>query len=304
MSGNTRKIAEAIHAGISGNGERCDIVRLRDVNKRDLESYDLIGLGSPVINQKEPPNVTDFIENNLVSIDGKHGFAFCTHGTYPGRYLSRVVPAMIQRGLILLGWNNWFCSAVYPVIPKPYFTDGHPDAIDLKEAEDFGREMTERSRRLSLGESQVVPVFPKGKEYDEIYNPPDTWPVGFKEVWEYGNVMHNSEFKVNSEKCKYPKCNHCIDNCPAHNIGGSKAGPVFHNTCAYCFLCEQTCPQGAIEIDWVPLEVAHYRIIKSWLCKSLDGFEAKGRFRRLVPREEIGWDTSFWRNKPPRFKIP
>jgi len=304
MSGNTKKIAEAIHTGMSQNSEQCDMARLRDVNERDLMGYDLIGLGSPVINQKEPPNVTNFIEQSLISVDGKHGFAFCTHGAYPGRYLQRVVPAMIQRGLIVIGWNNWFCNAVYPVIPKPYFTDGHPDAIDLKEAEDFGREMLERSRRISLGETQLTPTFPKGREYDEIYNPPETWPGVFEEVWEYGKVMRGSEFKVNTDKCKYPKCTHCIDNCIAGNIGPSASGPIFYNSCAYCFLCEQTCPQGAIEIDWVPLETAHYRLIKAWLQKSLDGFEARGRFRRLVPPEDIGWGTPFWKNKPPRFKIP
>jgi hypothetical protein len=36
----------------------------------------------------------------------------------------------------------------------------------------------------------------------------------------------------------------------------------------------------------------------------VNAFEAKGLFRRLVPDEKIGWDTSFWKsNKHPRFKI-
>ncbi|MFC2070913.1 EFR1 family ferrodoxin [Chloroflexota bacterium] len=304
MSGNTKKIAQAIHSGMSQLGEQCDIARLRDVNTQDLEGYDLIGLGSPVINQKEPPNVTGFIQRSLVSVDGKHGFVFCTHGASPCRYLSNVVPAMIQRGLTIVGWNDWFGSAFYPVIPKPYLTDGHPDAIDLKEAEDFGREMAERSQSIYQGNTQLIPAFPKGREYDELYEPSEAKPWVFPETMEYGKVMRSTKFNINAKKCRYPKCTHCIDNCPAGNIGHSTYGPVFYSSCALCFLCEQTCPQAAIEIDWVPLEEAHYALVKSWLKKSTDVFEAKGRFRRLVPMEDLGWDTPFWKNKPPRFKIP
>jgi NAD-dependent dihydropyrimidine dehydrogenase PreA subunit/multimeric flavodoxin WrbA len=303
MTGNTKKIAEAIHAGMRLGGESCDIVRLRDVSPQDLVDYDLIGLGSPVINQQEPPNVSSFIQQTMKSVNGKHGFAFCTHGASPCRYLASVVPAMAQRGLIIIGWNDWFCSAYYPTIPKPYFTDGHPDAIDLKEAEDFGRAMAERSRRIYQGEIQVIPAFPKGREYDEIYEPPEAWPWAFPEVMEYGKVMHSIPFTINREKCLYPKCRHCIDNCPAHNIGPSASGPVYHSNCTYCYLCEQTCPRGAIETDYETLEKAHYKMVKTWLKKSVDVFEARGKLRRLVPDKDIGWDTAFWKRKAPRFKI-
>jgi len=299
-TGNTKKIAEAIRAGMSQTGEQCDIARLKDVAPQDLAGYDLIGMGSPVINTRELPNVTDFIES-MESLDGKHSFAFCTHGALPGHYLARVVPAMIQRGLIVIGWKDWFCSVIYPVCPKPYFTDEHPDAIDLKEAEDFGREMVERSRRIYQGETQLIPTLPKGKEYDAIYR-----PVGApKELFaKFMKVNNGMRFKVNTEKCKYPKCTYCIDNCPAGSIDFSISRNIF-NCNTKCWLCEQTCPQGAIEVDWVPYQTVHDPLVTGWLQKSLEAFEARGRFRRLVPLEDIGWDTPVWRfKKPPRFKIP
>jgi NAD-dependent dihydropyrimidine dehydrogenase PreA subunit len=304
MTGNTKKMAEAIHAGMSQSGNQCDIVRLKDAYARDLTSYDLIGLGSPVINQKEPPNVGGFVQQGLVGVEGKHGFTFCTHGATPCRYLSSVIPAMMQRGLTIIGWNDWFCSAYYPAIPKPYLTDGHPDNIDLKEGLEFGREMVERSRRIYQGEMKLIPTFPKGKEYDELYEPSEASPRAFPEVMEFGKLMHSDYFKINTKKCLYPKCTYCIDNCPAHNIGRSDSGPVFFNSCAYCYLCEQTCPRAAIEIDWGPLETAHYELVRGWLKKSVDVFEARGKFRRLVQYKDLGWDTPFWKNKPPRFKIP
>jgi NAD-dependent dihydropyrimidine dehydrogenase PreA subunit len=303
MSGNTKKIAEAIHAGMSQTGEQCDIRKLGDVRAQDLANYDLIGLGSPVINMKELGNVTNFIEYTMEFVDGKHGFAFCTHGALPGHYLSRVVPAMMQRGIIVIGWNDWFCSVFYPVTPKPYFTDGHPDEIDLEEGKDFGREMVERSRKISLGETSLIPTFPKGKEYDELYDPSELGIPSIESSIDFIKVESSIKFNVNKEKCNYPKCTHCIDNCPNHSIDFSVSPPRFDINCGRCYLCEQTCPRGAIEADWAPLQEIHDPLTISYLQKSLELFEARGRFRRLVPLEAIGWDSPFWKRKPPRFKV-
>jgi flavodoxin/ferredoxin len=302
QTGSTKKIAHAIHNGMNRAEGQCDIARLKDVNPRELTNYDLIGLGSPVIHARELPNVTQFI-NSMKSLDGKHAFAFCTHGAIPGYYLARVVPAMIQRGgLTVIGWKDWFTAAYHPIIPKPYFTDGHPDAIDIKEAEDFGKEMVERSKKISLGETQLIPTLEKGKEYDERYFPvPDSFAVAGDE---FKRMVIQRNFTINEEKCNYPKCTHCMDNCPTQAIELSVSPPVFDKDCDSCFLCEQTCPKGAIEFDYEPLDDSHKPLNVSVLKRSVDSFEEKGLFRRLVPDEDIGWDKSFWRiKKPPRFKI-
>jgi len=307
MSGNTKKIAEAIHRGMSGSGDRCDIVRIKDVDAQDLVGYDLVGLGSYIINCREPVRVTNFIQHTMKPLEGKHAFAFSTHGALPGYYLARVVPAMIQRGLTVIGWNDWFGSVFYPVTPKPYFTDGHPDAIDLKEAEDFGSEMVERSRRVYRGETQLIPVLPKGKEYEDIYVPVELPAKGIStfapEAKEVIKAIGSIQFKVDPAKCKYPKCTLCIDNCPAGSIDFSVSPPNFGISCEKCYHCEQICPSEAIEVDYMPFKIAHDPVTVSLLQKSLEIFEARGRFRRLVPMEDIGWDTPAWKyKKPPRYK--
>jgi NAD-dependent dihydropyrimidine dehydrogenase PreA subunit len=304
LSGNTKKIAEAIHRGMSEAGDQCDIARIKDVDTQALAGYDLVGLGSYIINMKEPLRVTYFIQHTMRSLEGKHAFAFCTHGALPGYYMARVVPAMIQRGLTVIGWNDWFGGVWYPVTPKPYFTDGHPDAIDLKEAEDFGREMVERSRRISQGENQLIPVLPKGKEYEDIYVPLEVPPLTTdSEAREVLMAIAGIEFKVDQERCKYPKCTLCIDNCPQGSIDFSVSPPNFNITCQKCYHCEQICPNGAIGADYMPFKKAHDPVTVSLLQKSLEVFEARGRFRRLVPMEDIGWDTPAWKyKKPPRYK--
>lgn len=301
ISGNTKKIAEAIHAGMSQRGEQCDIARLRDVYTTDLLGYDLIGLGSPVMHRRELRNVTNFIWDIMDSLDGKHSFAFCTHGAFLANYLARVVTAMIQKGLIVIGWNDWYGSAYYATNPKPYFTDGHPDAIDLREAEDFGREMVERSRRISLGETQLIPTLPKGKEYKELYEPgsPPTKEQYDKMMKAIAHVV----FRVNLKKCNYPKCTLCVDNCPMGSIDFSTSPPLFDSDCDKCFLCEMACPRGAVEADYSGFIAAYGPEMFIPLEKSLEIYEARGRFRRLVPPEKIGWNTPTYTLKHPRFKI-
>jgi hypothetical protein len=39
------------------------------------------------------------------------------------------------------------------------------------------------------------------------------------------------------------------------------------------------------------------------LRASLKIFEEKGKFRNLMPEDKIGWGTSVWQLKKPRYKI-
>jgi len=298
--GSTRKIAHAIYEGMKKTGEPCDIARVKDIKPGDLSQYDLIGLGSPVMHRRELYNVTNFIQNSLKGVDGKHGFAFCTHGATPAYYLARVVPAMRQAGLIMIGWNDWFGDVYHPGCPKPYFTDGHPDEIDLKEAEEFGREMVERSKRIYAGEKDLIPVLPTGKEYDDMYEPGVQPP---KEVYmKFKNIDSDLQFKVNRDKCKYPKCTLCMDNCTMNCIDFSTWPPVFHGYCDKCYGCVLGCPNGAIEVDWKDFHETHKPMVY-YLKPYLAEFEKRGKFRRLVPDDKIGWDTFVWQKKNPVFKI-
>lgn len=308
QTGSTKKIAQAIHKGMSALSEKCDIARLQDVVSEDLIGYDLIGLGSPVWHRREPAHVMNFIEYTMNEIEGKHGFAFCTHGLYPGHFMARVVPIMTQRGLIVIGWNNWYGSVSMPEKPKPYFTDGHPDDIDLKEAEDFGKEMVARSKKISEGEDRLIPTLPTGRAYDDIYPGPPRKGQPGGELRTTGLWKRVSgrrfDYTINKRKCKYPKCTVCVDNCPTQSIDLSQTPPILIDTCDRCWLCEQICPRGAIEVDWEPIVQFIKKNVVPNFTKVSEEAEAKGRFRRLVPLEEVGWETYWYTvKKPPRIKL-
>ncbi len=58
-------------------------------------------------------------------------------------FFPRVTRYMKRRGMVVIGSFDWYGSYL-SAMPKPYPRDRHPDSIDLKEAEDFGRELAER----------------------------------------------------------------------------------------------------------------------------------------------------------------
>jgi ferredoxin len=311
QTGNTKKIALSIKSGVLAACGQCDIARLQDVETRDLSGYDLIGLGSPVWHRREPTNVLNFIEYNLNSMEGKQAFVFCTHGVFPGHFIGRVVPALRLEGLTVIGWQNWYSSCSVPEHPKPYFTDRHPDEIDLQEAVRFGREMAERSRLIAAGEIRLTPVLPTGQAYHELYPGPGSTdrariphpPAAGSEVKELID-LRSFDFKIDRQKCLYPKCTVCIDNCPTHSLNFTISPPIIRKNCDRCWFCEQICPRGAIVVEWGPIaDYVDANITDRWF-KVADEAVAKGRLRRLVRPEDIGRKTPWYQTRKPRLKLP
>jgi len=205
----------------------------------------------------------------------------------PRRFFPNVVRLLKKRGLIVIGTRDWYGSVNHPLLPKPYFTDGHPDEADLKEAEDFGREMVEVSRRISAGETELIPPLPPMPPRRTSKRP----------------LFH---LKLNTKKCRYPECRLCMDHCRLKVIDLSVSPPVFPKKCQPCYFCEMICPEGAIEADYesdAKLETGRAR---RKFTEALDQAEAAGRVRRLVPKEDIGWNTPYYKvySNHPRYVLP
>jgi ferredoxin/flavodoxin len=294
-TGNTKQIAEAIYRGMSRWMEQSDIVRLRKTDPKNLIGYDLIGIGSPVRLGKMPAELKEFIAG-INFLEGTHFFVFNTHAALPVDFMRESVTALREKGSVVIGFKNWYCAVYLPYVPKPYFTDGHPDEIDLIEAEDFGREMAERSQRIHKGETNLIQQLPEGGLYDEIYGarmkgelPPEVMKA------------RAQGFRIDMGKCT--RCNYCVELCPTNSIDFSVTPPVFHK-CDQCWLCEQTCPEGAISFNYPPLHKSHNIVVAQRFVPALKRAEEMGRFRPLVKPEEVGWDTPLYITKnPPRFKI-
>jgi flavodoxin/ferredoxin len=304
--GNTELIAKTIQKGIIRAAGNCDIVRIKEANPRRLYEYDLIGLGTPVMMFQEPLNVRAFI-NDMRFVGGKHVFPFSTHGVNPEYFFQSIVTKLRRKGLIVVGMYD--CYAANLKNPK-YLTAGHPDEIDLKEAEEFGREMVERSQRISAGETKLIPPLPKapapgsaykykkGRQEEEI-------KLGIPKI----QATRQVKMKFNKEKCTYPNCQLCMENCPMDGIDLTVQPPVIGKPCMMCGFCAKICPTGALADDSMPSgqvsldKEAMERMFKEHYLDPLAKAEAEGRFRRLLPLEDVVLRPPMDPNKHPQWII-
>ena len=303
LTGNTKKIAEAVCSGVKQAAGNCDLKPIREADPEELADYDLIGLGSPVIGWT-PFNVELFI-NRICNADGRHVFSFCTHNTYWDEYFPSILPMLEKQGLKVIGWDHWFGSAYGPLNqPTPYLTDGHPDREDLKAAEEFGKMMVDRTRRIRDGEEGLVPPFPQMPSDDDRAGlPPPPPKEVMKEV--YRNAYRS--FTYDREKCTFPECTLCVDNCPMGGIDLSVDPPRVARPCMLCQFCDQVCPTGAICYSREEIEArsrmdreAGFEAAAIERCRE---YEKNGMFKRYVPEDQVGWDTSIYKvyDRHPRF---
>ncbi|MEM3697321.1 MAG: EFR1 family ferrodoxin [Candidatus Bathyarchaeia archaeon] len=244
-SGNTRIIAKAIHRGMSKIIE-ADIFSVKDVSPRIMATYDLIGIGSPVWFFRETANIKRFIYN-MPRMDGKYCFMFCTHAEAPFWIFTSMASTLQKKGLTVIDWADWYgASNIVAHMPCPSPTHGHPDEVDTREAEDFGRKAAERFLQIVSGRTDLIPKIPKGREAPMQFKP---HPIG--EPFPGTRLIR----KIDVNKCRYPWCKLCFDICPVKAIDPSKNPPIFRaDACWNCSLCNRLCPVDAIKLE--PEEVA------------------------------------------------
>lgn len=314
VTGNTKKIACAICSGIKKFGEECEIAKLKDVDVNNLSRYDLIGLGSPIHFQSfEPIIVTNFIKR-LNGLEGKHFFIFSTHATEPEGFVPSMREALHPKRVIVIGAGDWYGGLIDQQLPHPYLTDGHPDEIDLKEAEIFGQQMLVRSRRIAAGENSLIPHLPIGRDTGKkilarvekmCVDQSKLFPPGCDLEHFRKSQSFKNRARFNISKCLYPECRLCVENCPMGGIDLTISPPRFANPCISCLLCERICPTGAIEAEFGEMcEIMSWRtryVYAPVLAKA----EAEGRFRRLIPLDKVGWNTPYYKvhNSHPRYVI-
>ena len=182
-TGSTGKGAGAIYRGMKSVID-CDVAPIKKIDPKKMAEYDVVAIGGPVWYFRETANLRLFV-TRMPDMAGKLCVPFCTHGTNPDGFFFSLNQVMQRKGLTVIGWDDWYggCSHVLHQ-PSPYFTDGHPDEIDLQEAEAFGKAMAERAQRIYAGEKDLVPEIPTGADAESLWA-----PQGFGESRGMGNAM-------------------------------------------------------------------------------------------------------------------
>ncbi len=155
-TGNTEKIAQAIHHAVTNVAEKA-LVPLADLH--GTADYDLIFVGFPVISHGVPPRVARFLE---ALPEGTNLALFATHGSFRGGELA--VTAFYHalglcKGKTVLGSYGCQGQVAEEVVEdlegKPEHRGwileanaavGHPDSADRNEAMEFARLMLAKAR--------------------------------------------------------------------------------------------------------------------------------------------------------------
>lgn len=303
QTGNTQRIARKIRDGMRGAGHDVTLKFLKKATYEELKQYDMVGFGSPVWYEM-PPNVRKFVEE-CPRQNGKLAFSFCTHGTMPDLYFPLAVPRLQRAGFRVVDWNHWYGNCIVQIFPEPYYTAGHPDEQDLQEAFFWGQSLCEKAGRILAGDVSLLPPAPM----------PNMMPMHANAAIEHLGGFHNVHGRLvrDAEKCLYPKCHICMDNCTMGYIDLA-ADPQKYGSCGDacddchgCTYCELICPTGAIH-PAVPYEQAApvgeehgSQLFETVLGKA----EAEGKFRRLIAFEDVGSRTPYYSVHPnhPRIRL-
>ncbi|HPS94407.1 MAG TPA: flavodoxin family protein [Deltaproteobacteria bacterium] len=154
-TGNTRKVAEAIHDAVKQ--EKPDLLPVKDV--QDPGTYDLIICGFPVQAHSVPVPVQEFLKNlkngQKLAIFSTHGSR--TEGQLPKEAIKHAVG--LARNVEILG--SFTCRGeveeeiIEALMAKPEHrawameaasAKSHPDGADLEDARVFARNMVQKLR--------------------------------------------------------------------------------------------------------------------------------------------------------------
>jgi flavodoxin/Pyruvate/2-oxoacid:ferredoxin oxidoreductase delta subunit len=275
QTGATEKIAGMIQKGILSDGNECEIVRMQDAKGKNLGYFDIIGLGCPTFFYREPVNVKNFIRR-MDKQEGKHCFIFCTHGSIMGNTLFYLQEELSRRGFEVIGSFDSYSKSSIQFYPEVMHTTGHPDAIELDEAEKFGAGIGNLSLRVGKGELKI-PRF-------ELIE--DTWWARSSRMLTLETLRKFSPvLRINTERCT--KCLECQENCPANAIDIEADPPAIQmEGCIFCWYCEKLCPVEAIEADWSGPRESSRSNLKKYI-RILREAEREGKFRPYVDYEKI-----------------
>jgi ferredoxin/flavodoxin len=254
-SGNTAQAANSIWRGMR-SVMPCDVAPINKIKPADMAKYDVVAVGAPNWYMRVPVNFLIFT-NDMPRMDGKHCILFGTHGSGgPGMFwiMSRNI---LKKGMTIIGWSDWYGSDfMTPHSEVPDGEWGHPDSVDLAEAEAFGRRMALNSIRIYAGESNLLP--------DEIPTPEmggsNLFSANGSDKLSFAGHVDDGKPKFDLTKCVYPRCTRCMDNCPVNAIDFTAAAPtgilnrntmtasplVLKEACVQCALCEKFCLYDAI----------------------------------------------------------
>jgi flavodoxin len=135
-TGNTRKVAESIARGLN--------CKAKDATGHpDLTGYDLIGFGSGVYFSNPAKELQDFI--NAINPMKLKAFVFVTYGSQWQSTVESLRKMLLEKGFDVIGeFKSRGLDKYGPLKLVGGINKGRPNENDLKEAEEFAKNLLSR----------------------------------------------------------------------------------------------------------------------------------------------------------------
>ena len=141
MSGNTKKIADAIAAGAISHDLATEVVNFQDAAPKLLHKAEAIGIGSPTYMHTMHAGMKKFLDG-IDTLEGKAGIAFGSYGW------SGEAPLHIAEKMRRLG-----ADVLDPVLRVQYA----PDEKEIAACRLLGRDVALRLKKSRIRDYQPLP---------------------------------------------------------------------------------------------------------------------------------------------------
>lgn len=231
-TGNTEVISQGIQEAFHKSEYKTSLINIDitlDVDRIDLDTYDMIGIGYPVYGMGPPRIMTRFIKK-LPKADWLPVFLFMTAGD--NLWVNDGAGHFAKRVLRLKGYNLIYQRLF--VMP-PNFYLGYDDLLRLQ--------------LYKANLTKINDMVHDLKHHVSRYMKPG---MLVKTVFLFINWCENNfgargfgmSLKA-SDACT--ECGICIKNCPMGNISFKNQDIKIGMDCTFCMRCIYTCPMQAIE---------------------------------------------------------
>ena len=241
QGGTTRSIAEHILNGMKYKNWEVDLYDITNDLPPNIDSYDIVGIGSPVYIYRPPFNVIKFIKT-LPELNGRPFFVFILYGTKPGDTGNLIRDALTHKGGKEIGYKKFKGADFFlGYLQRGFlFSPDNPNKNELEIANNYGQEIV----TTFSNDAYLKPDRDSGPGIIYTIENLITKKILIKYVYSYF-------FKVDMGKCN--SCEICAKKCPNNNIHLNENGiPKWGRNCSFCIFCEMKCPKDAITsiIDW------------------------------------------------------
>jgi flavodoxin/Pyruvate/2-oxoacid:ferredoxin oxidoreductase delta subunit len=242
-TGNTGWLTGEIARRLREQG--CDVTLRNIAHQRDtsdIESYDLIGLGCPVMGFRPTFSMTDFIDKLPAQI-GKAAFIYVTCAGICASSLWILSRLLGEKGYGVIAAEQFRGEVSWPVARVPGIIPdrGRPDARDLQTIMQFSAGIYDAlKRRREKGPAAPFAV-----------------PFAFFNPFSYLGRVNKAAYlrsimgKKHIDQSRCNRCGLCEKYCGSRAIS-LDPWPVFSDACCGCWGCYSICPQKAISTFIAP----------------------------------------------------